>query len=177
MRVPDKSSIIRFLLWAAVLLWMALIFSLSAQQAAQSSSLSGSTIKTVVSVTHPDFKEWPMEKQNSLIDNYQHAVRKSAHAMAYLVLGALCMTALYQYLIKGGWRFAAALAICAGYAVTDELHQLFVAGRSGQITDVCIDTGGALLGILIVWLAHWAVKRKAAKDASIRYLKELNITK
>lgn len=133
-----------------------------------SSSLSGSTIRKVVAVVQPGFRELPVEKQNSVVENYQHVARKSAHAMAYLVLGVLCMTTLYQYPIRNGRRFALALAVCMGYAVTDELHQIFVAGRSGQITDVCIDTSGALLGILIVWLAHWAVMRRAPKGGKRR---------
>ena len=38
------------------------------------------------------------------------------------------------------------------YAASDEFHQLFVPGRSGQITDVLIDSGGLLAGILLVVL-------------------------
>ena len=37
------------------------------------------------------------------------------------------------------------------YACTDEIHQLFVPGRSGEIKDVCIDTCGAFIGALIVY--------------------------
>ena len=41
--------------------------------------------------------------------------------------------------------FASAL-----YAVTDEIHQHFVPGRSGEITDVLIDSIGCLIGALIM---------------------------
>ena len=37
------------------------------------------------------------------------------------------------------------------YACSDEFHQLFVPGRSGQFIDVCIDSSGALFGILCLW--------------------------
>ena len=36
------------------------------------------------------------------------------------------------------------------YASTDEFHQTFVPGRSGEIRDILIDTFGVLLGALIV---------------------------
>ena len=39
---------------------------------------------------------------------------------------------------------------CILYAMSDEFHQLFVPGRSGEIRDICIDSLGALLGIIIM---------------------------
>ena len=36
------------------------------------------------------------------------------------------------------------------YAVSDEIHQTFIEGRSGQVSDVILDTTGVLLGIIIV---------------------------
>ena len=43
-----------------------------------------------------------------------------------------------------------AVGICFLYACTDELHQLFSSGRSGQFDDVLLDSIGALLGILLL---------------------------
>lgn len=40
--------------------------------------------------------------------------------------------------------------ICTLYAGTDELHQYFVPGRACSLRDVCIDSAGALLGVLIM---------------------------
>nr|MCR4673483.1 VanZ family protein [Lachnospiraceae bacterium] len=39
--------------------------------------------------------------------------------------------------------------LCAIYAASDELHQTFVQGRSGQVSDVCLDSIGALVGVVI----------------------------
>ena len=36
------------------------------------------------------------------------------------------------------------------YAATDEFHQLFIPGRSGQVSDVLLDSAGALAGVLIL---------------------------
>ena len=59
------------------------------------------------------------------------------------------------------------LALCSSflYACTDELHQLFVSGRSGQFTDVLIDTLGALFGCLLLLMIRrlrkaWRARRR-----------------
>jgi VanZ family protein len=55
------------------------------------------------------------------------------------------------------WRLAGgAILFVALYASSDEWHQTFVPGREGCIRDVCIDTTGAVFGILIWWgLGRW----------------------
>lgn len=60
-----------------------------------------------------------------------------------------------SFLRRGITAFFAA----AVYAATDEIHQLFVAGRSGRFSDVLIDSSGALLGVLIFALIVRIVKR------------------
>ena len=51
----------------------------------------------------------------------------------------------------------------AGYAVTDELHQFFVAGRSARIFDVGIDTLGVITGVLI-FLVLLKIRQKVANS-------------
>lgn len=74
-----------------------------------------------------------------------HAVvRKLGHFSEYFVLGVLIARALRD---ERGWllRHAVlAVALAASYAVTDELHQRFVPGRTAAAGDVAIDTLGAL---------------------------------
>ena len=52
-----------------------------------------------------------------------------------------------------------------GYAVTDELHQFFVAGRSASIFDVCIDALGIVTGIGIYVIMRKAIER--LKDKAV----------
>jgi VanZ family protein len=44
--------------------------------------------------------------------------------------------------------------------MSDEFHQLFIVGRSGQIKDVFIDTFGAIFVVFIIYLVkkHQKVK-------------------
>ena len=48
------------------------------------------------------------------------------------------------------------------YASSDEIHQLFVPGRAGQVRDVLIDTSGAVAGILLAILIRkiWLKSRE-----------------
>lgn len=70
-------------------------------------------------------------------------IRKTAHMTLYAIL-AFC-GACSQ--IKPS--FKKVLLFCACYACTDEFHQLFIPGRSGEIRDVCIDCLGACIGFLL----------------------------
>ena len=50
----------------------------------------------------------------------------------------------------------------SAYAATDEFHQLFVPGRSGQMTDVMIDSVGCLIGCLVTCLILHLVRKHAS---------------
>ena len=68
-------------------------------------------------------------------------LRKLAHLSEYAVLGAL--------LVRAVRRPETAVLIGSAYAVTDEIHQLFVGGRHGSPVDWAIDTAGIVAGVLL----------------------------
>ena len=78
-------------------------------------------------------------------------MRKSAHFIAYLVLGFLVSHALKNEASRASaWkRRGASLLLCVAYAFSDEFHQLFVPGRGPLLKDVLIDGSGAALGIML----------------------------
>lgn len=82
-------------------------------------------------------------------DTGMYIVRKSAHFTEYLILGVLL--ALEFVNIVKGWfrRFVEPWMLALFTAFIDETIQLFVEGRSGQVTDIWVDVAGAALGILI----------------------------
>jgi VanZ family protein len=62
---------------------------------------------------------------------------------------------------RGTWRWNEAGLALAGvllYSASDELHQVFVPSRTGQISDVLVDTSGAAIGLGLLWL--WKKLRK-----------------
>ena len=66
-----------------------------------------------------------------------------------MILGILA-SGLILYYGNINKKYLLAFLICVIYAISDEIHQLFVPGRAGQVRDVLIDSAGSLLGIIIV---------------------------
>ncbi len=127
---------------------MILIFSFSAKDADHSHLESIGVGKMIGKIIYSDFEKWSIADQDAFISRIEHPIRKCAHASEYAVLGMLILGTVltyrrYQYYYLLAW-FGATL-----YACTDEFHQLYVPGRSGQITDVMIDSMGALFGIVV----------------------------
>ena len=81
------------------------------------------------------------------IDILRFIVRKVAHFTEYLILGILVINALKYNTIKDMMKLS--ILICILYASLDEIHQLFVSDRAGNIIDVLIDTLGSLSGIFL----------------------------
>ncbi|MBF8984842.1 VanZ family protein [Lutibacter sp. B2] len=144
-KYKDGKTCIILISCIAVLLWLVLIFNLSAQPATQSDGLSKKVtrviVETVVILDHGGNPEI------DLVQKFNHIVRKYAHAGVYFVLGVLMMNALRRSEMRGFKVFACSFVFCALYAVSDEVHQLFVLGRGAQVMDVLIDCSGALVGI------------------------------
>jgi VanZ family protein len=91
---------------------------------------------------------------------------KLLHAVAYLVLGALVLRATH-----GGVRplrlgpTVAAFLLTLAYGVSDEIHQLYVPGRTASVADVVADAIGAGLSIVLMGLLG-ALRARNARAAS-----------
>ena len=131
-----------------LVLWMGFIFSMSSENAEKSSNTSGQTIRVVLSAV-PGFEEQPEEVKVNIIEKLQFIVRKSAHFIGYMILGILASGLILQY-ENINKKYPLAFLICVIYAISDEIHQLFVPGRAGQVRDVLIDSAGSFLGIILV---------------------------
>lgn len=149
----QKQRIKKIVLTVLLLVWMIVIFLFSAQDATQSSNTSQGICYRLASVVVPGFSEMATTQQVAIVEKFQYPVRKCGHASEYAILGVILFFTISAYVENKG-RFykivACATLGAAVYAMTDEFHQLFVPGRSCEFIDVCIDTCGALLGIVIV---------------------------
>ena len=135
-----KANQRKLLILLAVVFWMAIIFKLSAQPGEQSNLLSTKVTTIIVSLAklfRPDV--------NVMSLNY--FIRKCAHFLAYLVLGIVMLFAMKRIGYTGKKGVVFTLLLCISYAITDELHQAFVPGRTPKLLDVLIDSSGASLGI------------------------------
>ena len=139
------------LLWGMTALWLALIWHLSAQQGAESEVLSGSLTHRVAAWL------WPGADADGL-SALEHLLRKAAHMFEYAVLAVLLAGSFRASRVPHPVHFAFVGGLLA--AALDECHQLFVPGRSGQVSDVVIDLVGAAAGLLVFSLIRRAWRRR-----------------
>ena len=78
----------------------------------------------------------------------------------YAILAVLFYVWLGTWQFRRGRRQLLAVAMAAAYAASDEFHQLFVEGRAGRVSDVLIDSAGALAGVGICTLCIWLYRRR-----------------
>ena len=89
-------------------------------------------------------------------------VDKVNHLLAYFILAILLfLTLLFQQKVPLSLNKAAAYAliICSLYGMLDEVHQIFIPGRSAEFLDFLADACGALLGVLLM---NYLVKKSGA---------------
>lgn len=130
-----------FMKWGAMIAWMILIFSFSAQTGEQSSQSSG-LIEQLLFY----FSFIPSQIAGFEL---QFIIRKMAHLSEYFILYLLMFNLMKEYQpYKKSLVFS--LAGVFLYACSDEIHQAFVPNRACLFTDVLIDTTGGGLGMLIV---------------------------
>ncbi|MBR3630029.1 MAG: VanZ family protein [Oscillospiraceae bacterium] len=123
---------------------MVFIFCMSAQPA-DDSSLSSRHF-TTFAARHllTNFREFDALTQEQIIEGLSFIIRKTAHFTEYAMLGFLGY--LWLHRIRAGGLIAMGAAVC--YAVTDEIHQNFIPGRSCELRDVLVDSSGALCGVI-----------------------------
>ncbi|MFA5577750.1 MAG: VanZ family protein [Tissierellaceae bacterium] len=132
--------------WTIVFLWMIVIFAFSHQAREDSNNLSTSLTEIIVQIV-----ESVTPSRSINIRSFNHILRKNAHFFLYLVLGLLVTNALRSSGVRGYRLIYSALLLCILYAISDEIHQLFIPGRGGQVGDVIIDGTGSAIGIILTF--------------------------
>lgn len=153
-----KKTWIRLLLWMAVIMTAAMIFGFSGQDGESSMGMSDGIVVPVLTGLHRLKPEISAQTLETLYWTLQTIIRKGAHLTEFAVLGFWLRLLCASY----GWPAVVAWISGTLYAATDELHQVFSAGRCAKWTDVLIDSSGVLIGICIAagLLKHCAKKRR-----------------
>ena len=153
-------SIKKILIWLPAIVMAMIIFGFSKQDGEESSGLSYKAADIILTVCDKagiiDCNE---NNRESMIEAVQFPIRKAAHMTEYAILAFL----LYKTFIHKQNPLIKSFIFTALYACSDEFHQLFISGRAGQIRDVCIDSTGALIMLLII---YFILKRKDKKIGS-----------
>ena len=122
-----------------VILWMILIFIMSSFSGNDSSNQSNFIVDIISNIFNINNIELL-----SLI------IRKLAHFTEYFILGILVYNMIYNLNKK---KYIS-IIICILYAISDEIHQLFVIGRSCKFIDILIDSCGSITGIYFLYLIY-----------------------
>lgn len=132
---------------------MCVIFSFSAQTKEESSVVSEGFSYRMVNTTgllfHLHIDE---EKIREIAGAIERFVRKGAHMTEFAILAILLYGWMCRWQISRLRRVCAAAVLAVLYACSDELHQLFVAGRAGRVSDVLVDSAGVALGLALFFL-------------------------
>ncbi|WP_333862013.1 VanZ family protein [Clostridium sp.] len=126
--------------WILVVIWMMVIFIFSNETSIISNEKSRAFI-LLIQALGLDLNKFFGDLSNFI-------VRKASHFLEYCILGILLFNS-----IKGKFKikkvFIISIAVVILYACTDEIHQIFIPGRTARIKDIFIDTAGGSAGLLL----------------------------
>ncbi len=126
---------------------MVTIFCLSAQDSTDSAEVSGSVVS------------WLYEFLR--IDLPDGTIRTIAHGCEFAALGFLMLSTLRSF--RQGFNPLFSVLSSFGYAITDEIHQLFVPGRAFQISDLAVDLAGIILGTIAFISISKIISKKTSR--------------
>ena len=152
-----RKKVILILLIAWVIAVAVGIFLFSSQTGEESGEVSQGLLDNILAFLH-------LNGENE--ETLHYLIRKGAHMTEYAVLSAsacvlffyLADIRIWNGLSRRGMALYA-LAFSAFFAVTDEIHQAFVPGRGPAVKDVLIDSVGAAIGIVLIYVV-WRYKRE-----------------
>ncbi len=164
----------KIVIWGLlVVIWMIFIFVMSEMDANtsddQSKTIAISIVDKYDKITGASPEALLKHKTKEFIEDTNYYFRKLSHAFVYLVLAILLMNFLivlkkmpfYQY-------YLISIGVCFLYACTDEYHQTFINGRTGQFSDVLIDSIGALLGCIMSTFGYKLIMKRRKKKKSVK---------
>ncbi|BCS82192.1 VanZ family protein [Anaerocellum diazotrophicum] len=157
-----------YIRWALVFAWMTVIFCFSAQEGAishqKSFSIAMFVEKFIEFFTGRDLVNSYNRK------NFELLIRKLAHVTEYLILSMLFYKAFFECNKNSKKSFILTIIFSVVYAISDEVHQIFVSGRGPSAIDVMIDMVGTIGYFLIVKIKNIA---KIIQNFALNKIKRL----
>ena len=149
----NKRKIIFIIL---IICWLGFIFYFSSMDTYKSNGDSKEVVSVVVDkaidISNSSIND---NKKEDIVNVLNLPIRKLAHFSLYFILSILVMSFLVSS-NKFNLRNIILISIifCFIYACSDEYHQTFINGRTGQFSDVIIDTIGASIGSIIYSIGY-----------------------
>ena len=131
-----------------LIIWLLIIFILSNQSGTISGGNSSGIIYTILEIIYDTF-DISKSNINEILLIIHNPIRECAHVFEYFVLAFLTYKTLESFNIKEN-KYIITILFCFLSASLDEIHQLFIIGRSFEFYDILMDTLGSTLMIIII---------------------------
>lgn len=133
-----------------IFLWLSIIFFFSSMNSNSSNSNSKAIIYKTIKVSSSIFgKDLSEQRIEEITNKVNYPFRKCMHASVYFILSIFAINAFREIKIDNWKKYMYVILLCFLWAILDELHQVGVDGRTGQMLDVWIDTLGSIIGCII----------------------------
>ncbi len=141
------------ILWFFVIVVSIQIFSFSGENGQTSDGTSKKVTAAVVEIVKKTC-DIPQQEERSLFEFCNKVVRKTAHFSEFMLLAMFTAALCRSYRLNMRFSVLISSLYCLLFGTADEIHQLFVDGRTGRVTDVIIDFSGALAGVVLFVLCR-----------------------
>lgn len=132
-----------------ILIWMITIFMFSNEDGDSSQETSDVITNFIAGINKN------LENNKETISFF---IRKLAHFSIYFVGGILLFEFYNAFEISYKKTFCLGALTGILYACFDEIHQLFISGRNGQLMDVYIDSAGIIIALIIMILINKLIR-------------------
>lgn len=130
---------------------MSVIFIFSAAEAPESTKSSMTiSFKLIRAAESMGFLDLNPVQEYLTAATIEGPIRKLAHITEYTILAAAVYLMFVLWTNRRILLYFVTVLFSLIYAATDEFHQLFVKGRSGSFSDVCVDAIGVTIGAMIM---------------------------
>lgn len=148
-----------------ILLWFGVIFYFSQQNSKESLDISNSFLVKFVEMAKGH--KLTNNEKLGLTKKFTLYIRKFAHFFLYAILAIFVFLLLREFITIDYQLILFTILICFIYAITDELHQYFIPGRTSRAFDVLVDTSGATISTMFTYSIH-----KLIESIKIQVLKK-----
>ncbi len=163
----NKKILFRILLTISTIIIFLVIYNFSNQDGEESEGQSRVIANEIINKAEKIRKKEYANREEK-INEFDHVTRKLAHFSLYTIAGISLMLLLNTFELKKIYKFVISVLIGFTYACSDEIHQMFIPGRTAYFTDILIDTAGIIFGcLLVMFIINIFFNRKKAENTLI----------
>ena len=139
-----------------IILWLLVIFVFSSMNE-NTSHIQSKKVVQKIYINKQIVENNKITKNNiqKAKNKYDQKIRKIAHVTEFAILNIFFVNLIHQLKEKFKLKYLIiSIILTFIYACTDEIHQIFVQGRTSSFIDVLIDTAGAITTSLIIYVIY-----------------------